>query len=89
MEEESWIGRAWAGGTTGRKVIDRFISTASKHLEQSGEIFLMQSNLANIEETQEKFLSIGLKTEVVASLRLAFFETLIMLKASFVGAPKT
>ncbi len=88
-EEESWIGRAWAGGTTGRQVIDRFISTASKQLEPSGEIFLMQSNLANIEETQEKFLSMCLETEVVASLRLAFFETLILLKASFVGAPKT
>ena len=87
-EEESWIGRAWAGGTSGRKIIDRFISTAPKQLEPSGKIFLMQSSLANIEETQEKFLLLGLETKVVASLRLAFFETLFLLRASFISAPE-
>lgn len=25
-EAESWIGRAWAGGATGRQIIDRFIA---------------------------------------------------------------
>jgi release factor glutamine methyltransferase len=88
-EEESWIGHAWAGGTTGRQVIDRFISTAPKQLESSGEIFLMQSNLANVEETQEKFLSLGLETKVVSSLRLAFFETLFLLRVSFISARET
>jgi release factor glutamine methyltransferase len=88
-EENSWIGRAWAGGTTGRRVIDKFIFTAPKQLEQSGEIFLMQSNLANIEETREKFLSLGLEAKIVASLNLAFFETLVLIRASFEGSQKT
>jgi release factor glutamine methyltransferase len=88
-EEDSWTGRAWAGGTTGRQIIDRFISTAPKQLEPSGEIFLMQSSLSNVKETQEKFLSIGLETKIVASLKLAFFETLVFLRASFIGALET
>ena len=87
-EENSWIGRAWAGGTTGRQVIDKFISTATKQLELSGEIFLMQSNLANIEETQENFLLHGLETKIVASLKMPFFETLVLIRASFKANPK-
>jgi release factor glutamine methyltransferase len=88
-EEDSWTGRAWTGGPTGRQVIDRFISTAPKQLEPLGEIFLMQSSLANVKETQEKFLSLGLETKIVASLSLAFFETLVFLRASFIGAEET
>jgi release factor glutamine methyltransferase len=82
-EDATWLGRAWAGGTTGRQVIDRFISQALQHLEGKGEILLMQSNLANVEQTQEQFLAYGLKTETVASLNLPFFETLVLLKATF------
>ena len=82
-EDATWLGRAWAGGATGRQVIDRFISQAPQYLEENGEILLMQSNLANVEQTQEKFLAYGLKTETVASLNLPFFEILFLLKATF------
>jgi release factor glutamine methyltransferase len=82
-EDATWLGRAWAGGKTGRQVIDRFISQAPQHLEEKSEILLMQSNLANVEQTQEQFLAYGLKTETVASLNLPFFEILVLLKATF------
>jgi release factor glutamine methyltransferase len=82
-EEESWLRRAWAGGTTGRQVIDRFILETAHHLEKNGEIMLMQSNLANIEETKEKFNSHEMKTEVAATLDLPFFETLTLIRAAF------
>jgi release factor glutamine methyltransferase len=80
-EEESWLGRAWAGGTTGREFIDRFIAQAPEHLECGGEILLMQSNLANVEETLVAFASQGLFAEPVARLNLPFFETLVLIRA--------
>jgi len=82
-ESQSWIEHAWAGGPTGRKVIDRFITEALVHLEQSGEIMLMQSNLAGVEETKARFASAGLGANVVTQLALPFFETLVLLKATF------
>jgi release factor glutamine methyltransferase len=83
IEDESWLGRAWAGGPTGRQVIDRFISQAPAHLEQAGEILLMQSNLANVEETAAKFASVDMKVKIVTQLALPFFETIVLLKATF------
>jgi len=82
-EDESWLARAWAGGTSGRQVIDRFISQAPVYLEQSGEILLMQSNLANIEETMLKFEAVGMKVKILKRLALPFFETLVLLRATF------
>jgi release factor glutamine methyltransferase len=80
-EEESWLGRAWSGGETGRKIIDRFISNLAKRLNRDGEVLLMQSNLANIEETLQRFNACGMRAETVATLDLPFFETLFLLKA--------
>jgi release factor glutamine methyltransferase len=82
-EEQTWLGRAWAGGATGRQVIDEFIAEAQPHLEQSGEILLLQSTLAGVEETIAKFQAAGLNAEVTVQQRLPFFETLILLKATF------
>jgi release factor glutamine methyltransferase len=74
------------GGPTGRQVIDRFITQAPKHLEKQGEILLMQSSFANVDGTVEKFRAFGLGTEVVATLKLPFFETLSLIRASLTGA---
>lgn len=82
-EDAFWLGRAWAGGATGRHVIDRFISQAPCHLKQTGRILLMQSTLSNMEETQRKFAEKHMNLRVVAELALPFFETLILLEASF------
>jgi release factor glutamine methyltransferase len=82
-EDATWLGRAWAGGTTGRQVIDQFISQAPSHLKKVGEILLMQSNLADIESTQREFESHGMNAAVVAREDLPFFETLVLLTARF------
>jgi len=80
-EKGSWLERAWTGGTTGRKVIDRFISEAAEHLKQEGQIFLMQSTLADINETLLRFKEQGFKTRVAAEQALQFFETLMLFNA--------
>jgi release factor glutamine methyltransferase len=85
-EDKTWLALAWAGGATGRQVIDRFIIDAPRYLEKAGKILFMQSNLAGVEETQEKFKTAEMTTEVVASLELPFFETLILLRNRLIKA---
>ncbi len=82
-EEETWLGRAWAGGATGRQVIDRFITKAPQHLKRTGSILLMQSNLADVDKTQATFEQAGLRTDLDAKLNLPFFETIVLLHARF------
>jgi release factor glutamine methyltransferase len=82
-EMNTWLGRAWAGGVNGRQVIDRFIVEAPTHLSRKGRVFLMQSTLAGVEETQQRFAERGMVAQVVAEQRLPFFEVLTLLKAVF------
>jgi release factor glutamine methyltransferase len=81
-EGSQWIDRAWAGGFSGRKVIDEFISQASKHISSNCEILLMQSTLANAEATIKRFRKQGFKTDIVAKEDLPFFETILLIRAS-------
>jgi len=80
-ETSSWVGRAWAGGATGRVLIDRFISDAAKHLKPTGYILLMQSTLACVDETLTKFEEYGMKASVIADAALLFFETITLIEA--------
>ncbi len=80
-EMESWIGRAWAGGSTGRQIIDCFITEAPKYLKDKGKVLLMQSTLAGVEETLRKFSDCGMSGRVVAECTLPFFETIKLIEA--------
>lgn len=80
-EDKSWLGRAWAGGATGRQVIDRFVCEAPEYLKENGCILLMQSTLSNVNETSRKFRKNGFRTSIVAKRALPFFETLVLVKA--------
>jgi release factor glutamine methyltransferase len=82
-EADSWLARAWAGGTSGRQVIDRFVLEVPRHLRRSGRVLLMQSTLAGVEETVRGFAEQGMRVRVVAGRRLPFFETLVLLEARF------
>jgi release factor glutamine methyltransferase len=80
-EDASWLARAWAGGTGGRQLIDRFIHEAPKHLERNGRILLLQSTLSGVNETLTGFSQSGLKTSILAKCDLPFFETILIVKA--------
>jgi release factor glutamine methyltransferase len=84
-EDDSWLDRAWAGGASGREVIDRFVCEAPKHLKQNGRIFLMQSTLSAVAETFEKFKENGLKADVVVEHALPFFEKIVLTKAEWIN----
>ncbi len=80
-EVETWIGRAWAGGATGREVVDRFIPQAAKHLKPTGRVLMLQSTLTNTELTIQKFQECNLKASVKAERKLPFFETILLIEA--------
>lgn len=79
-EARSWLSRAWAGGPTGRKLIDRFIDEAPCYLERKGRILLVQSSLANVDDTLRMFHASGFESRVVADEKVAF-ETIVLIEA--------
>ncbi len=82
FEDESWLSRSWAGGSTGRQVIDRFISEAPNYLRASGRVLLMQSTLSDIAGTVQSFQEKGLTAAIVAKQVLPFFEKVVLIEAS-------
>lgn len=80
-EVETWIGRSWAGGVSGREVVDRFVPQATKHLKCSGRVLLLQSTLTNVELTIKKFEESNLSAKVKAECKLPFFETILLIEA--------
>jgi len=80
-EQRTWIGRSWAGGPTGRQLIDRFIIEAPNYLKRNGKVLLVQSSLANIDGTLKKLREAGLEAQVVAEKKVSF-ETIVVIRAS-------
>jgi len=80
-EESTWIGKAWAGGSNGRLVVDKFIAEVPAYLKPRGRVLLMQSTLTGVEETIQMFNKQNLKATVIAEQQLPFFETLTLIEA--------
>jgi len=85
-EQRTWIGRAWAGGSTGRQVIDEFISQTPSHLKKGGRILLVQSTLSNVDETLRRLEKEGLRAKVIVEKKVAF-ETIVVIQAERMRAP--
>ena len=79
-EEKSWIGKAWAGGPTGRTVIDRFIAEVPQRLADGGKILLVQSSLSNVNRTLEMFKEKNLYAMVIAQINVPF-ECIVLVEA--------
>jgi release factor glutamine methyltransferase len=79
-EEKSWIGKAWAGGPSGRAVIDRFIADAPNFLADGGRILLVQSSLSDVNQTLEMFKEKNLQELVVAHVKVPF-ESIVLIEA--------
>jgi release factor glutamine methyltransferase len=84
-EDEFWLGRAWAGGITGRQVIDRFLSQAHAYLKLGGRILLLQSTLSNVDETQSRFAALQMCATIVAERSLPSFEKITLIEARSVS----
>lgn len=79
-EKHDLASLAWAGGESGRGIIDRFIVEAPMHLKTNGRIFLVQSTLADVEQSLRMFAEQGLDVKVVAESKVAF-ETIVVIEA--------
>lgn len=79
-EKDSWMGWAWAGGVSGRNLIDRFLCKASEYLRPGGEIMLMQSTLSNVEQTLRLLKERGFEANVIAKQDLPFFESIVLVR---------
>jgi release factor glutamine methyltransferase len=80
-EEKTWLTRAWAGGPKGRKLIDQFIAKSPRYLSPEGKILLVQSSLADIDETLAKFRERGLDTKIIVEKKVPF-EKIVVIQAS-------
>jgi release factor glutamine methyltransferase len=79
-EEKSWVGKAWAGGSNGRKVIDRFVMDTPNFLAAGGKIQLVQSSLSDVNRTIQMFSERNLQAMVVAQVKVAF-ERIVLVEA--------
>jgi release factor glutamine methyltransferase len=82
-EETSWLGTAWSGGPSGRRIIDHFVHDAPNYLKPDGRLLLLQSTLSNVNDTLEKLEGENMKTTVAAEKALPFFETIKIMRAEF------
>ncbi|MBN1784127.1 MAG: tRNA (adenine(22)-N(1))-methyltransferase TrmK [Candidatus Bathyarchaeota archaeon] len=79
-EEESWIGKAWAGGSDGRTVIDRFLVDAPNFLADGAKIQLVQSSLSNVDKTIQMFKERNMRAKVTAQVKFSF-ENIVLIEA--------
>jgi release factor glutamine methyltransferase len=79
-EKKSWIGKAWAGGSDGRQVIDRFVMDSPNFLADGGRIQLVQSTLSNVDRTIQMFNEKNLQATVAAQVKVAF-ESIVLVEA--------
>lgn len=80
LEDNSWLELAWAGGVTGRRVIDRFICEAPKYMKPDGRILLMQSTRSDISPTLRTFEKKELDTKIIATRAFPFFEEVVLIQ---------
>jgi len=69
---QGWLEKAWAGGPTGREIVDVFLKEAPKHLKRPGKILLVQSTLSDVTRTVRLLKEYGLEPKILAEKKLDF-----------------
>ncbi len=75
-----WLEKAWAGGTTGRETIERFIAGLPNHLEPRGRMLMVLSSLSFPEKVIAILTSLGFEVAILGEEQFDF-ERLIVLRA--------
>ncbi len=79
--KRGWLEKAWSGGPSGRRVIDRFLFEAPRRLKEGGVMLLLQSSLSSVRKTLRILKRAELKTEVMNKISFPF-ETIFLLRAA-------
>lgn len=79
-EGESWVEKAWAGGNTGRTIIERFINDSPSWLKEKGRVLMVQSTLSNVEKTIRQFNARKLNAQIIDKTP-SFFEEITLIQA--------
>lgn len=81
--QRGWLEKAWAGGPTGRAVIDLFVDELPRHLRHGGMAFLLHPSYG-VKTTIKKLKRFGMDVRIIAKKRL-FFEQILALSIGFSG----
>jgi release factor glutamine methyltransferase len=68
----------YAGGPTGRKVIEKFVRDAKGHLNPHGKILMLISTLTSEERTADIFEEHGFKTKIIARKKIPWEELIVI-----------
>lgn len=77
----SWLNRAFDGGLTGRREIERFVKDIDRILAPGGRILTVISSLTGIDETEVLFKENGFRMATAATEKVPF-EKLVVLRFS-------
>jgi len=77
----SWLNRAFDGGLTGRREIERFVADIDRIVAPGGRILTVISSITGIGETGALFEKKGFRMEIVAEEKVPF-EKLVVLRFS-------
>jgi len=77
----SWLNRAFDGGLTGRREIERFVKGFGRVLAPGGRVLTVISSITGIDESEALFKEKGFGMEIVATEKVPF-EKLVVLKFS-------
>lgn len=75
------LDHSFVGGETGIELTIRFINQAVEHLMEKGRIYVVVSNLANIDSIQRKMIDCGLDVALISEESM-FFEKIQVLKGT-------
>ena len=69
---------AYAGGKTGRDIIERFIKDVKSYLNPGGVVLLLISSLTGEKEVLDTFKKYGMKTRAVARQKIPWEELIVI-----------
>ena len=77
--EHTNLDHALVGGQVGTELTERFVKQATKHLLRGGRVYVVVSNLANIDSIRKTMIECGFVVDTVSEESL-FFEKIQVLR---------
>ena len=76
--EEGETDITYAGGATGREVIEKFVKNVKNHLKPGGGVLLLISSLTGEKEVIDLFIKHGMRVKAVAREKIEWEELIVL-----------